>query len=72
MSEDKENNKEHLTDDEIKVLKNVIERERAITWLSSSAKYIAGWIIIVLGAWAVFSKWAINGLLYLIGQGPIE
>jgi hypothetical protein len=56
MPEDENPNNNGLTDDEISVLKRVIEREKAISWLGNSMKWVAGWAIAVFGAWALFSK----------------
>lgn len=78
MSEDKDDRAtlygldEKFTEAEIKILKNVIERERAIWWLSSSMKYVAGWIVIVFGAWALFSKSFASWIANLLGYGPLE
>jgi hypothetical protein len=56
MPPEDENRNNGLTDEEIAVLKRVIEREVAISWLGNSVKWIAGWAIAVFGAWALFSK----------------
>jgi hypothetical protein len=69
---DQEENNPQLTPEEIRILKNVIEREKALSWLSKSVKYIAGWVVIVFGAWALFSQKLTNWLITLLGQGPLQ
>lgn len=69
---DPENNQNPLSDDDIEVLKKMIQRERAISWLSGSLKYIAGWFVVVVGAWALFAKTITDWILSITGQGPIN
>lgn len=79
MTENKDDRAKHLysldekfSEEEIKILKGVVERERAISWLSSSAKYIAGWILVVFGAWALFSQALANWISSILGNGPLQ
>jgi hypothetical protein len=69
MIEEEEKPQRRLTDEEIAILKNIVERERAISWLGKSAKYIAGWILVVFGAWALFSKAVIEWIQNNTGVG---
>lgn len=65
-------NHNQLSEEDLEVLKRMIQREKAISWLSGSLKYIAGWFVVVVGAWALFAKTITDWILTTTGNGPLN